>query len=397
MIHKFVKFIFIYYLCPQNQDVMEKNFVYGVAVGDYNFTGRVEETRRLRQDFENGINSILISPRRWGKTSLVNHVRKQLEGGDILIVFLDIFGCKNEYEFYNALATAVLKQTASKVQQWMDEARDFLARLTPKLSISPEPFSEIGISLGITPETHTPEQVLSLVEDIARRKQRRIVVCIDEFQQVGEFADSRSVQARMRAVWQHQQYTSYCLFGSKQHMMSSIFLNRSMPFYQFGDIMWLQKIPTQDWIPYITTHFEAAGRQITTEQAEWICQTVDNYPSYVQHLCAILLNRTSSGEKVSDEIRDAAIEELIGTNEALYMQMVEQFSAYQMNLIRAILAGIRSGYNEKKIRSTYNLGAPSNVVRLKDALIERDIIYSEMKQLYITDPVFALWFRKRFC
>ena len=74
MIHKFVKLLSFRYLCPQIQQVMEKSFVYGVAVTDYNFTGREEESRRLKQDFENGINSILISPRRWGKTSLVDHV-----------------------------------------------------------------------------------------------------------------------------------------------------------------------------------------------------------------------------------------------------------------------------------------------------------------------------------
>jgi len=65
---------------------------------------------------------------------------------------------------------AVLKQTASKMQQWMEEARDFLARLTPKLGIPVDPTSEITVSLGITPETHTPEEILNLVEQIARRK-----------------------------------------------------------------------------------------------------------------------------------------------------------------------------------------------------------------------------------
>ena len=221
---------------------MEKSFVYGIPVSDYNFIGREDETKRLVRNFEGGINSILISPRRWGKTSLVNHVRKLLAGSDMLIVTLDIFGCKNEYEFYNQLAASILKQTSGKMQLWMDEARDFLARLSPKINFSPEPGSEFSVSLGITPETHTPEQVLELAETIAKKKNKHIVICIDEFQQVGEFTDSRSVQARLRAVWQHHHFTSYCLYGSKQHMMSNIFLNRSMPFFQFGDLIWLRII-----------------------------------------------------------------------------------------------------------------------------------------------------------
>lgn len=375
---------------------MEKSFVYGVAVTDYNFTGREEETRRLTQNFHNGINSILISPRRWGKTSLVDHVCRQLESSNLITVRLDIFGCKSEYDFYNVLAAAVLKQTATKVQLWMDEAKDFLARLTPRINIPIDPTSEISVSLGITPETHSPEEVLNMVEEIAKRKNRHIVVCIDEFQQVGEFENTKNVQAKLRSVWQHHHYTSYCLFGSKRHMMSKIFLNRSMPFYQFGDLMWLQKIPTSDWTGYIVSHFERAGRHISEQMVTKICEAVDLYPSYVQHLASIILNRTSQGETATEEELPSAIKELISTNEALYMQQIEPLTGYQMNLLRAIVSGIHSGYNEKKVRSQFDLGSPSNLVRLRDALIERDIIYSEMRQLYITDPVFSLWFRQRF-
>lgn len=375
---------------------MEKSFVYGVAVTDYNFTGREDETRRLTQNFHNGINSILISPRRWGKTSLVDHVCRQLESSNLITVRLDIFGCKGEYDFYNVLAAAVLKQTATKVQLWMDEAKDFLARLTPRINIPIDPTSEISVSLGITPETHSPEEVLNMVEEIAKRKNRHIVVCIDEFQQVGEFENTKNVQAKLRSVWQHHHYTSYCLFGSKRHMMSKIFLNRSMPFYQFGDLMWLQKIPTSDWTGYIVSHFERAGRHISEQMVTKICEAVDLYPSYVQHLASIILNRTSQGETVTEEELPSAIKELISTNEALYMQQIEPLTGYQMNLLRAIVSGIHSGYNEKKVRSQFDLGSPSNMVRLRDALIERDIIYSEMRQLYITDPVFSLWFRQRF-
>ena len=375
---------------------MEKSFVYGIAVTDYNFTGRSAETRRLKANFEAGINSILISPRRWGKTSLVDHVCRQFVDNDIITVRLDIFGCKTEYDFYNMLAVAVLKQTASKVQLWMDEARDFLARLTPKIGIPIDPTSEISVSLGITPETHTPEEILNLVETIATRKKRHIVVCIDEFQQVGAFDNTKEVQAKLRSVWQHHHYTSYCLYGSKRHMMSKIFLNRSMPFYQFGDLLWLQKIPTNDWMDYIISHFETAGKHISEQMVERICETVDNYPSYVQHLALILLNHLPQGGSVTEDMMPSAISELISTNEALYMQQVEPLSGYQMNLLKAIVSGIHSGYNEKRVRSMFDLGSPSNMVRLRDALIERDLVYSEMQQLHLTDPVFGLWFKKRF-
>ena len=274
----------------------QNSFVYGVAVAGYNFTGREEETNRLKRNFEGGINSILISPRRWGKTSLVKHVCSQVDRDKVIPVFFDMFTCRNEYEFYNALAVAVIKQTATSAERWMDNARDFLMRLTPKISISTDPTSDFSLSLGITPKTHSAEEVLGLVESIAIKKQKRIVVCIDEFQQIGEFEDSLNVQKRLRSVWQHQQYTSYCLFGSKKHLMSNLFQKRNMPFYQFGDMLFLKKMPVTKWTEYIVSHFEAEGCYISEGLAEEICRMVDNHSAYVQQLAWLLITRMKKGE-----------------------------------------------------------------------------------------------------
>ncbi len=147
---------------------------------------------------------------------------------------------------------------------------------------------------------------------------------------------------------------------------------------------------------YIISHFEAEGKHVSEQMVERICETVDNYPSYVQHLSSILISRLPQGGTVTEDMMSAAVSELISTNEPLYMQQVEPLSAYQMNLLKAIVSGIHSGYNEKRVRAMYDLGSPSNLVRLRDALIERDLIYSEMRQLYLTDPVFGLWFKRRF-
>lgn len=211
--------------------IERREFVFGVAVEDYNFTDREQESLQLKANFENGVNTILVSPRRWGKTSLVKRVAKLVDQESVLVVFLDMFPCKNENDFYNSFSAALLTQTASRKELWMENARDFVARLVPKISISPDPNADISLSLRITPATHSPEEILNLPEQIARQKGKRIVVCIDEFQQIGEFADSLTVQKRLRTVWQHQQITTYCLFGSKKHLMTSLFGLRSKPFY----------------------------------------------------------------------------------------------------------------------------------------------------------------------
>lgn len=375
---------------------MERNsFVYGVAVSDYNFIGREEETRRLKKNFEGGINSILISPRRWGKTSLVKHVCRQVDREKVIPVFLDMFTCRSEYDFYNALAAAVIKQTASSAERWMDNAREFLMRLTPKISVTPEPLSDFSLSLGITPKTHAPEEVLQLAEEIAVKKQKRIVVCIDEFQQIGEFNDSLNVQKRLRSVWQHHQYTSYCLFGSKKHLMSNIFQRRNMPFYQFGDMLLLKKLPTGQWVDYICSHFEQEGCRITSSLAEKICATVDNHSAYVQQLSWLLLTRMSKGDAATEQMLDQAIADLLDSNELLFIQQTESLTTYQMNFLRAIMAGVTSDFGEYHVREEYQLGSNSNIQRLKTALMGRDLIDFDGKNYTLTDPVFAMWFQRK--
>lgn len=374
---------------------MCKRFVYGVAVSDYNFIGREQETKRLLDNFRGGINVILMSPRRLGKTSLVKHVCNKLDEEDIIMVYLDIFGCKSEYDFYNKLAAEVLKQTASKHELWLEEAKEFIYRLTPKISFSPEPNADFAISLGITPKTHTPEEVLGMAEKIAIKKGKRIVICIDEFQQIGEMANSKQIQARLRTVWQHQKQVSYCLFGSKHHLMSAIFLHRSMPFYQFGDIISLDKIATADWVEYIVSHFADGKRTISRALAEDICKFTENYSAYVQQLSWLVFTQKEEGETVTEEDVKQAMNDLLATNEILFMQMIEPLSEYQLNFLRAIASGVTKDFGLSEVREEYKLGSYSNINRLKTALLERDLIEKRGAETVMTDPVFAKWIKRK--
>lgn len=374
---------------------MCKKFVYGVAVSDYNFIGRERETKRLLDNFKGGINVILMSPRRLGKTSLVKHVCNKLDDKDIITVYLDIFGCKSEYDFYNKLATEVLKQTASKHELWFEEAKEFLYRLTPKISFSPEPNSDFSISLGITPKTHTPEEVLQMTETIAIKRKKRIVICIDEFQQIGEMSNSKQIQARLRTVWQHQKHVSYCLFGSKHHLMSTIFLHRSMPFFQFGDTISLNKIATEDWVEYIVSHFADGKRTISRELAEEICKFTENYSAYVQQLAWLVFTLKEEGETVTENDVRQAENDLLATNNILFMQMIEPLSEFQLNFLRAIASGIKKDFGLSEVREEYNLGSYSNITRLKTALLERDLIEKQNTELVITDPIFAKWLKRK--
>ena len=371
---------------------MQRPFVFGVPADEPYFIGREKESARLEANFRYGVNTVLMSPRRWGKTSLVNRVAKSASGKERIIVQMDIFACRSEYDFYNAFSSAILRQTASKIDEWKDLAKGFIERLTPKISVAPEPGSEYSVSLGITPKTHTPEEVLSLPEKIAQRKGCELVICIDEFQQVGEFPDSMAVQKRLRSVWQHQKHASYCLFGSRLHMMTRLFQKKSYPFYKFGEILNLEPIRLQNWIPYIQGRFERFGKRISEDYVAKICDIVQYQPSYVQQLAYSVL--LLSEKEVDDTSFERAVEDLLAQNNTVFIEQTQSLTTYQLNFLKAVMDGITSGYGESDIRETYNLGSPSNIARLKQSMIDKELVDICSEGIVLGDPVLKMWLKR---
>ena len=373
---------------------MNKAFVYGKTVEGENFTDRVQETKRLKFNFLNGMNVILVSPRRMGKSSIVKKVKSEIDDSRIKVVFMDIYDCRNEYDFYNRFASSILKQTATKAEQAIENIKRFLVRLTPKIGFSPEPLSEYTISLGITPQNYQPEEILQLPEIIAKEQGIHIIVCIDEFQQIGEMPDSITIQKRLRGIWQHQTHVSYCLFGSKKHLMTKLFQNKKMPFFQFGEMMYLGKIPTEDWVTYIRSRFEGQGKHISEDFARRICQLVENNSSYVQQLAWNILAETETETTEPDFLN--GMEALFAQCSGLFEQQIQGLTSYQLNFIRAICNGIHADFGSKAILEEYNLGSKSNISRIKTALRDRELIDISQEHITIEDPVFRMWFQRQF-
>ncbi len=369
-------------------------FVFGVKTEGNKFTDRKEESETLRMNFLYGVNTIIISPRRMGKTSLVEKVVGLIDDPRVRIAKFDAFGCRSEQDFVDAFATAVMKATSSKWEEWMENAKLFLSRFVPKVSIGQDPTNDFSVSLEYNPSNHSTEDILQLPEVIAQEKGVRIVVCIDEFQQIGEFSDSLSFQKKLRSVWQLQSHVSYCLYGSKKHMMERIFLKRSYPFYRFGDIMYLKKIAEEDWVNFICERFEATGKRISRELAHEICLTTECYSSYVQQLAWLVWLRTDD-EATADDLQQAT-NRLLDTCESLFIQQTEGLSGYQMNFLRALTEGVHTSFTQQAVLKKYRLGTSANITRLKKALVEKDFIDSTAPNyIEISDPILSLWLRKR--
>lgn len=371
---------------------MCKPFVYGMSVEGDNFTDREMETKRLKLNFENGINSIIISPRRMGKTSLVKKVAGLIDRPDIVVAYMDIYRCRTEYEFYELFASTVIRATATKIDQMVATAKEFILSITPQITYSPEPNTDFSFSLGITPKSNSPEEILNLPERIAEKRGIHIVVCIDEFQQIGELADSITVQRTIRSVWQHQRRTSYCLFGSKKHLMASMFYSRSLPFYQFGDMFFLKEIETDKWVPFIVGRFASAGKVISEDYARRICETVDNYSAYVQQLAWNVM--AQSGDEVTDASFRDGLEATLAQVSPLFVEQTNKLTTLQLNFIRAICRGYHTDFGKKEVTQHFNLGSRSNLPKLQASLTEREIVDTDERGYHLADPLFEFWFKR---
>lgn len=367
-------------------------FTFGVATSGDNFTDRVKETERLLLNFKYGVNTVLISPRRWGKTSLVQKVCSLAQSDQLKVVYFDIFSCRSDRDFYDLFASAVLKQTSSKWEEWVENARTFLSRITPRITLGPDPMADFSVSFEMNPKSNDIDEVLQLPEKIAQKKGCSIVVCVDEFQQIAEFRDSKTFHKRLRSVWQLQKSVSYCLFGSKKHLMNDLFEKKSYPFYKFGDIIYLSKIGTRDWIDYICQRFDTTGKHISEDLAKKICLRADNHSSYVQQLAWLVWIHTE--ETATEQDLEAAYQDIIDQNTPLFEKQTESLSTYQMNFLRAVTDGIHSEFSSQEIIQKYQLGSSANVSIVKRALIKKELIEIEKREVVIPDPIMEVWLKK---
>jgi len=368
-------------------------FEYGEIVGKTQFINRDKDRKRLAQNLTGGLNTMLISPRRWGKSSLVKQVALESESDQVKYCFIDLFHIRDEEEFYNVLAKKVIETSSNKMEEWLKTAGVFLKKLNPKISLGIDPVNnfEIGFEYAKIKENYT--EVLDLAENVAKEKNIRIVVCIDEFQSLSRFKDPLLFQQRLRASWQHHKHVSYCLYGSKKHMMIDIFQNKSMPFYKFGDIVFLQKIDTNHWVNFIIKQFKSTKKEISKPLATTIVETVKNHSYYVQQLAHLVWVRTE--QKATKLTLNDAINDLLNQSSILFNREIEGLSNPQINFLIALANG-QTKFHSGKIISKFKLGSSSNVSRIKEALEKKEIIDTLVPKLEFLDPVFELWFIERY-
>lgn len=374
---------------------MDKSpFQFGKLASGSTFINRQEDIKKLSSNFISGINTILVSPRRWGKSSLVEKVSETLSvDGKTRICIIDMFNTRSEEAFYQLFSKQLIKSTSARWEEWIKTAKSLLSKISPKISVSADNLTEMDIQFEYKHNKISEIELLDLPEKIARSKKIRLIVCIDEFQNIENFDDPVGFQQKIRAQWQKHKNVVYCLYGSKRHMLMQLFEKRSMPLYRFGDVIYLDKIAKEHWLKYIVNSFHSGKKKISPDIAGRIVDSVKCHPYYVQQFAHIVWNNTY--KKVTNAIFDKSMEDLVTNNVILFEREFQFLSNGQINFLHALKDGVSMGFTSNEVIRKYNLGSSSNVIRIISALEDKEIIDRFTNKIEFVDPVFELWLKWR--
>ncbi len=374
---------------------MKAPFQYGTLATKENFVDRVEDRAQLKNFLSSHINVMLVSPRRWGKSSLVKVALDELieEDKSVRVCFIDAFSIGSEAEFYRTFASQVIACASTKLEKRIQDAKKFLTGVVPQLVIKDDVTNFMAFDVKFVPQEQDKMDILRLPETLAKAKNIKIIVCIDEFQQLANLPEYKNMEGKMRSAWQQQERVSYCLYGSKRHMMLDIFNNSNSPFYRFGQLLFLNKIPKEEWMPFIINNFEKTGKHISEEFASLICDTTECHSWYLQQCCYFVWNATTS--EVSEQSYNYGLKQMINTNSPMFLNDTENLAASQIEMLRAIKDGVKQ-LSSAEIRAKYHLGNPNTISKNKRILQNKDIVELQNGRLLFMDPIYRLWFSKEY-
>lgn len=374
---------------------MNPPFPYGGILDQHQIVDREKDIARLGKTLQDGVNTILMAPRRWGKSTLVKALMYQeARNPKVKYCHIDMFEIRTEEGFYEVLSRGIIKSVYSKAEQALNGIAQWLGNIQPKMGISTQHGEGFEMSFDFRFYKPDPEKILNLAEKIAKEKNIRIVICIDEFQNIETLDNSLAFQKLLRSYWQQHQHVSYLLYGSKRHMLSQLFEKQSWPFYRFGEVFYLEKIPEIEFQNYILRQFKKHNKKIRPAQARRIIQLMLNTPYHVQQFAHIVFNICK--EEVSDElIEKQAIDELFMRNDQLYRQQFEQLSGMQINMLNVLAYEDKRPHNSTEVLMEYGLKSSGNVSRAMKGLEDKEVIDRFGPEIEFIDPGFKLWIRRR--
>ena len=365
-------------------------FVVGRYVSDKYFCDREKETQFLINQVENGRNVALISPRRMGKTGLVQHCFQQARlNENYYTFFVDIYATSSLTEFVYLLGKTIYETLKPKRTAWTEKFFQMIASLRVgfKLdAVTGEPGFDIGLGDIQTPQT-TLDEIFRYLESA----DKPCIVAIDEFQQIGAY-EEKNVEALLRTKIQQCKQTLFIYAGSKRHLMSNMFHSSSKPFYQSAISMGLEPIPMNTYVEFANRLFEERGKHVSRELVEQVYRLFDGCTWFVQMMMNELFALTGHDETCDVEKLDEARRNVIQLQEVSYKDLLSRLAPKQKLLLQAIakeqiVRGVTSSTFVKK----YNLSSASSVQAALKPLLKNDIVTMDDGAYRVYDYFFSEW------
>lgn len=371
-------------------------FVFGEIIDDANFVNRTDELSNLVRDLADGQKVFLLSPRRFGKSSLVALALLKLKKRHIHTVNLTVSSYSSYAQFLEKFAEKVLRAAGpwERVKDWVTR---FGRQVKPDVSINMAT-GEISVSLGkgaaFDPTPIAPD-VFALPGELTKNAGIRMAICLDEFQQISQF-NGGSVENALRNQVQEQREVGYVFAGSQPSLMEEM-LSAKRPFHKAGPQMFLDKIPAKDWKDSITRHFRKRGRTIDNPGLETLLASADLIPYDVQRIAHELWDYAELKDKRQLDSSDvkSVIESLVTSQSTYYELLWEQLSARQRAALQAIAYRGASEIYSQGVREEFRLGPASTVQKALQSLDSRDILDQYKGNYFFLDPLFPSWIRKK--
>lgn len=350
---------------------MENPFVIKSYESKELFCDREEELQLMLRNCINGTDMTLISQRRVGKTGLVLRLFDELRDvrPDIHTIYFDIFASRNIDDFIKLMAEATMKRFPSKTSVG-EKLLTFIKSLRPQLSfdtITGEPQLQIAYQTA-----HEKEFTLKGLFEFLDRQNEKIVIAIDEFQQIRDYPE-QNMEALLRTYIQQTHNLCFIFCGSKKHMMADIFANEKKPFYNSTTFVSLDKISKESYSTFIRRLFNERQRSITDEALQFILDWTRRHTYYTQQLCHTIYANDSESITIDDV--KLACEELMKQGEAVYLQYRQMLTDKQWSYLIAVAKeGSVQQITASAFLKDHKIGTPSVSRRLAEALCEKGLL-----------------------
>lgn len=360
----------------------ENPFKFGTIVDGAYFIDREDEMTRVSSFIKGENHLILISPRRFGKTSLI---MKVMNGSGRTFLYLDMQLIISVEDFASQLLKRVYR--LFPVQKLKGFFKSF--RLIPSVILNPVTGeTEISFKPGSN-QLEPIEDVLNLIEKLGSGK-RKIIVILDEFQEI--FRIGNGLDRMLRSVMQVHKYINYIFSGSSESMIREIFERKSSPFYHFGSLMSLGKIPHQKFAGFLNEKFAELTDKYLTVTKE-ILGISDSHPYYTQQLAFAvweLLNRT----EFTPGIVETAANEIVRSHDNDFERLWNGLNRTDMTILTGMSLSDSSPLSDE-FSNQFGTGATSTVFSALQRLTGKGILIKDGQKYNVDDPFFKRWIRLR--